>query len=195
MGGSKLLSQSTYTADEDRQQLTASQIFPSRGNTGLRFIRLYQHNSAWVMMLHIFTWKGAARNCLEKGSTRDWMNHLSIIVYHGLTSTNHINSRGAPPLAEPIGKPNSDWSQSSEQKHDFHQQNRSVFYSPALTELLLQQRRRYLEKPPLFSSKPLLMRRWLVELLFVQPQAHILTPGKMDLHVPIITRSHKSNSW
>ncbi len=48
-------------------------------------------------LLHIVIWRGPFRNCLEKDRrwkkylACDWMNHLSVNIYHGLTSTNQID--------------------------------------------------------------------------------------------------------
>lgn len=46
------------------------------------------HRNIWDFLN--FFWKRAGT--FKKYWTGDWMNHLSITVYHGLTSTNQINS-------------------------------------------------------------------------------------------------------
>ena len=50
--------------------------------------------------LQHWIWEGTS----DKYLAGDWMNHLSVTAYHGLTSTNQITSRTALPQVEPAGR-------------------------------------------------------------------------------------------
>ena len=68
----------------------------------------------WLVSQNHPLWKRAGN--FREYLAGDWMNHLSDTVYHGLTSTNQINSRRALPAVEPVGKLNSCGSQAKEER-------------------------------------------------------------------------------
>lgn len=64
------------------------------------------------------------RNCSEKGAIKKYLaddrtNHLSITVYHRLTSTSQINSWKAPSTEEPVGTVNQTLTKSSWEKSTY----------------------------------------------------------------------------
>lgn len=120
-------------------------------------------------------WKGATRNCLEKGKHFQkilgrWLEEPS--VYHYLHGD---NSGIARPPAEPVVISKSCWSR---------ERSKNIF---SIKKAFSTARCSSLNEAAVSSSQLLLKRCWLVQPLWVWLQAYDLMPGKMGSQDHMIT--------
>ena len=85
------------------------------GFVALSKLCIFAMNLMWQMVWESRLWKLENGRHLKKYLAGNRTNHLSTTIYHGLASTNHINSWSVLPPVEPVGKSNSCQSQSTEE--------------------------------------------------------------------------------
>ena len=122
----------------------------------------------------------------------DLKNHLSITVYHKLTLTNQIKRRRALRPVEPVGKLNS-YQVSREVATTCSPSWKviSAILCSSFNENILSS---YDITDAIAASTFLMIGSWLVQRLCIQPQAHTLKPGWMDLTNPAALQD-KRKRW